>query len=210
MSRRGKIARLPRGIREQLNRRLEDGEMGAEVLGWLNGLPECKKVCSDKFGGRPINEQNLSEWKQGGYEEWVRYEAARERVQSLMERGEGLDQTTGVMDLADRLASVVAAELAEAVEELGRIADGRERWQRLQEISQELARLRRGDYHGKRFLWEKECRECELEEERAEWARKRAASTNFEDFKAFLLAMKSLENGGGGGRGAEKAGANQG
>src|SRR5207248_1672103 len=118
--------------------------------------PECKEVLAKKFGGRAINEQNLSDWKQGGYEDWRRHEETRERVQLLIERGDDLDETAGANELADRIGSVVAAELAEAVQELGRIEDGNERWRRLQEISVELSRLRRGDHQGKRFLWEKE------------------------------------------------------
>ena len=47
MSRTGKIARLPKEIREQLNRRLEDGETGVEVSTWLNGLPECQKLVAE-------------------------------------------------------------------------------------------------------------------------------------------------------------------
>jgi hypothetical protein len=40
MTRNGKIARLPQEIREQVNRRLEDGEPGKQIAEWLNGLPE--------------------------------------------------------------------------------------------------------------------------------------------------------------------------
>ena len=63
MTRVGKIARLPRLIREQLNRRLEDGEPGVEALAWLNALPEVLTVLEKDFAGRPISVQNLSEWK---------------------------------------------------------------------------------------------------------------------------------------------------
>jgi hypothetical protein len=40
MSRNGKIARLPQQIREQINRRLENGEEGKQIAEWLNTLPE--------------------------------------------------------------------------------------------------------------------------------------------------------------------------
>ena len=39
MARTGKIARLPDDIREQLNRRLNDGEKGKKLVMWLNSLP---------------------------------------------------------------------------------------------------------------------------------------------------------------------------
>ena len=118
MSRTGKIARLPKAIREQLNGRLQDGELGTDLVLWLNELPECQKLLAEKFGGRPISEQNLSEWKQGGYEEWARQEASRERVQALMEQADDLDGVAGGREISDRLGSLVAAELAEAIRKL--------------------------------------------------------------------------------------------
>src|ERR1035441_615190 len=74
MARNGKIARLPRDIRSQLNTRLQDGQDGPQVLPWLNSLPEVKKVLAARFDDRPINEQNLSDWRQGGYEDWLAHE----------------------------------------------------------------------------------------------------------------------------------------
>lgn len=55
----GKIARLPRDIRNQLNRRMADGETGVRLVEWLNGLPAVRAVLEQEFGGREINEQNL-------------------------------------------------------------------------------------------------------------------------------------------------------
>ena len=39
MTRHGKIARLPLEVREELNRRLENGEPGDRLVEWLNGMP---------------------------------------------------------------------------------------------------------------------------------------------------------------------------
>ena len=71
VTRNGKIARLPRAMREELNRRLRDGEQGNKLVAWLNGLPEVKAVVALEFGGKPIREQNLSEWRKGGYRDWL-------------------------------------------------------------------------------------------------------------------------------------------
>jgi hypothetical protein len=60
MSRIGKIARLPKTVREKLNLRLEDNEPAKEILEWLNGLPQTQKVLKSLFNGAPINKQNLS------------------------------------------------------------------------------------------------------------------------------------------------------
>jgi hypothetical protein len=87
---RGKIARLPKHLRHQLNGRLEDGEPGKQLAEWLNGLPEVQEVLKLRFGGRPISEQNLSEWKQGGYLEWLKLQESRYLVQHLAEQAEDL------------------------------------------------------------------------------------------------------------------------
>ena len=40
MTRNGKIARLPLAIPQQLNLRLQNGELAQDLLSWLNRLPE--------------------------------------------------------------------------------------------------------------------------------------------------------------------------
>lgn len=75
-ARNGKIARLPRPLREQLNQRLLDNEPYARILQWLNARPEVHVVTTQFFGSRPISQQNLSEWKMGGFQEWLAQSAA--------------------------------------------------------------------------------------------------------------------------------------
>ena len=67
-ARNGKIARIPLEIREQLNARLADGEPGNRLVEWLNSSPDVMRVMAEQFEGRPITENNLSEWRAGGYE----------------------------------------------------------------------------------------------------------------------------------------------
>ena len=74
MARIGKIGRLPQAVRAQLNSRLQDGHEGKLIVRWLNSLPEVKQVLAEGFDGRPISEQNLTDWRQGGYQEWVAYQ----------------------------------------------------------------------------------------------------------------------------------------
>jgi len=47
-TRRGKIAKLPRDVREQLNRKLAGGAEGDALLDWLNGLPETRAVLNER------------------------------------------------------------------------------------------------------------------------------------------------------------------
>jgi len=89
MARRGKIARLPQTIREQINRRLQNGEEGQQVAEWLNTLPEVAALMKAEFDGQPINEPNLSHWKVGGYCEWEEQQEALEVIGNYLRAGRG-------------------------------------------------------------------------------------------------------------------------
>jgi len=49
MTHNGKIARLPRNIRDELNHRLENGEAARVILPWLNALPAVQAVLAAGF-----------------------------------------------------------------------------------------------------------------------------------------------------------------
>jgi hypothetical protein len=69
--RRGKIASLPAAIRLQINLRLDDGHQADQILPWLNDLPEVQQIIRDRFDAVPVSPQNLSAWRQGGFQEWL-------------------------------------------------------------------------------------------------------------------------------------------
>jgi hypothetical protein len=79
----GKIARLPHDIREQLNQRIRDGKSGSEILPWLNDLPAVKEILAAQFDGIPVHKQNLTVWRQAGYQRWLR---DQQRVSALKDR----------------------------------------------------------------------------------------------------------------------------
>jgi len=101
----GKIARLPREIRHQLNVRLSNGEVGRQLVDWLNRLSETQAMLAAQFGGRPINEQNLTEWKPGGYEDWLRHQEDCSYARILTENARELEKEAGEIRLEDRLAA---------------------------------------------------------------------------------------------------------
>jgi hypothetical protein len=93
--RRGKIARLPRAIREQLNVRLDDGQDAAEILPWLAELPEVRQIIAERFDGIPISSQNLSAWRQGGFQEWLLHRDLIDSVAHMREHVEELEDVLG-------------------------------------------------------------------------------------------------------------------
>src|SRR5581483_8555248 len=101
MSQYGKIARLPKAVREQLNRRMEDGDRGADLLAWLNGLPEAQQIVASEFGGHPIEKHNLYQWRKRGFREWQRQQELVGVARALADEGGELEQDTRVK-LSDR------------------------------------------------------------------------------------------------------------
>ena len=91
----GKIGRLPAAIREQLNQRLLDGQTGAMVLPWLNSLTAVQTLLAARFNGEPVNDQNLTNWRTGGYAQWQKQQERRAVVQELAEEGQELDPRIG-------------------------------------------------------------------------------------------------------------------
>ena len=108
MSRFGKIARLPLDIREQLNRRLQDGEIGKELVVWLNSVPEVQAVLKAEFGDRPVNEPNLSDWRTGGYEDWLVQQETMQQVNQLVANAKELGGASNT-PLSELLATCLAA-----------------------------------------------------------------------------------------------------
>ena len=107
--RNGKIAHLPRSIRDLLNERLDRSQPASQILPWLNALEEVREIITEEFEGTPISEQNLSQWRQGGFQEWlVRRELCLE-AGDVTELAEGMQEETGQGVLADDVAVVLAA-----------------------------------------------------------------------------------------------------
>lgn len=114
MTRNGKIARLPKAVREQLNRRLADGEPGEPLLTWLNELPATKKVLAEHFGGSAVSKQNLSEWRTGGFVEWEAHEELMAKTQALASQAKDLSGVARSR-LTEHLATVLSARYAALV-----------------------------------------------------------------------------------------------
>ena len=170
-TRTGKIARLPRDIREQLNRRLEDGEPGKALVTWLNALPEAQAVLAAEFGGRPVNEQNLTEWKQGGYRDWLVRQQALELVHSV-DTGDAEMQQALSGPLTDKLAQWLAVRYAAAAHALATTeGDPETAWRRLREFCGDLVELRRGDHGAARLRLQREW--LALDQTNAEHAREK-------------------------------------
>jgi hypothetical protein len=122
MARISKIARLPRSVRNELNRRLDNGELGVAILDWLNGLEEVQRALGIAHGGRPVTEQNLSDWRNGGFQDWKRNQDACDWASRLSCRAGRIADEAGLMPLSDSVASIATLALGKRLEELTEVS----------------------------------------------------------------------------------------
>lgn len=114
-ARTGKIGQLPFAIREELNRRILDGEQGPSLLPWLNGLAETVSTAAAKGWGNPeITDGNLSQWRQGGYTEWCLDWKRVQRVERTAEVCLRLAHAAGG-SVSTVAADILAGQILEAV-----------------------------------------------------------------------------------------------
>ncbi len=149
-ARNGKIARLPHAIRTELNQRLRDGEKGTEILAWLNGLPEVRKVMGDHFAGAEVLEINLSRWRQGGYNDWLTEEQTGEAVAAISSQGAAL-KGASVASLTENIAQVMVARLAMELHRLQSVEDDEARFKCFRDLIWGFIFLRRGEAESERL-----------------------------------------------------------
>jgi|GEM_PF-3769456 len=119
----GKIARLPHRVREELNWRLREGEKRRRLVTWLNSLPNVQAVLNDEFAGRPIREQNISQWRKGGYRVWLAQRVAVEQGREMCVEVAEMQRICNV-PMTDHLASFLGAHYAVAIKKAVRDAAG--------------------------------------------------------------------------------------
>ena len=151
----GKIARLPHHLRLQVNRRLADSEPGRFLLGWLNALPEVRTILQRDFDSRDISDQNLSEWKQGGYREWLSHQEALDQIGEIAANA---DELAGAARgrISDHLATLLAARYATALAAWDGVngEDLQRKVSPLRDLCRNVVELRRGDHEVARLQLE--------------------------------------------------------
>ncbi len=114
-TRKGKVASLPKAIRDEVNQRLQDGQAGSQILPWLNALPEVQEVLQRRWEGRQIDDGNLSEWRAGGYRDWLAERRRVENLRGLAEVAQDISRASGG-GLAGASADILAGKIFEGLE----------------------------------------------------------------------------------------------
>jgi hypothetical protein len=96
--RNGKVARLPAELRNQINQMLDDG------------IPY--KIIIERLGdaGKHINEDKISNWRLGGYQDYLKGQAINDRARCQTEAAVDLIREEGHLDPVQ--ANRVCAEIA--------------------------------------------------------------------------------------------------
>jgi hypothetical protein len=149
-ARNGKIARLSREIRDELNERLERSEPGPQLLAWLNALKEVKATLRDEFDGVPISKQNLSEWRQGGFQEWLTRKDLWARFRKVEDFAEDVSEDRDDVP-ADAVATVLAIRYGALISKWDGEADAKfeAEVRMLDRITRSVVRLQRSTHQAK-------------------------------------------------------------
>jgi hypothetical protein len=86
--RNGKVARLPEALRQQINQMIDDGLPYKAIIQKLGGA------------GKHLNEDNLSNWRLGGYQDHLKAQVLQDRARTQTEAAADLLRDGGDVDLA--------------------------------------------------------------------------------------------------------------
>jgi hypothetical protein len=163
----GKIARLPQPHRDQLNRRLADGQPANEILPWLNNLPDVRQILAQQFAGRPISPQNLSEWRAGGYQEWRAQQEIFEQLKTVTAEAEKLEPRNATR-LSDQLGTLLALRYVTVIKASGEqgafIPDLCRQLRFLRPLLHDIIQLRNADHRSARLELDSEKRDFDRQE----------------------------------------------
>jgi hypothetical protein len=191
MSRIGKIARLPRHIRTDLNHRLDDGQEGQPLLDWLNQLPLVEQMIDEQFDGVPISPQNLSEWRQGGFREWLLRQELIEQACVSEDWADDLDDQLITSQLPGKLAGLVAARYAALLSQWNGELNPEmvDRLSLLRNLNKDIALLQRTLQAAEKQKREQEKAENDEEQWELEEEKKRATAPMMAKLEAEAMAL---------------------
>jgi len=100
--RNGKVARLPKAVRDKINVMIQDGVTYLQIIERLG--PD----------GQGLTENNLSQWKAGGYVDWLREQRLAQLLQTKHELAQAIVAKAGEANAAGQATlQVIAGNVCE-------------------------------------------------------------------------------------------------
>lgn len=162
---------------------MRDGQKTKQILEWLNPLAEAKIVWEREFEGVPCSAQNLSEWRLGGYKDFLRERERLDALESLTDFAVELAEKSGT-GLADGAAAIIAGQIVSSFEQIAEEEGGLS----LDKAAFAIAALRDGNLASKKLELARD--KHELSEKKAELDREKFERQTCE---AIMKAAKSPE-----------------
>jgi hypothetical protein len=143
INRNGKIARLPRELRDRINLALYNRCPAKDLAQALNQMPEVQAIMTQYFDGRPLKQQNISEWKQGGYRDWLHHRQLLEQQRELAADAKDLSDTAN--GLPDSLFGLLTLNYADLMMNRDNQTpeEFEKRRKKLSLVSQDISRMHR-------------------------------------------------------------------
>ncbi|MDR3405263.1 MAG: hypothetical protein P4L99_22400 [Chthoniobacter sp.] len=119
-------------------------------------MPEVQALVEAEFDGCPVSVHNLSQWKKGGYQDWLRYQEAVALAEHLYERGE--EMQTAQKDrrpMTEVFSLWMTSRMAVSTREIENLK-GEARWRRQRQFCADLMKMRRAEHDAEKLQIERE------------------------------------------------------
>ena len=110
----GKVARLPKAVRDQINLMIQDGVPYPAIIHQLGPA------------GHHLNAMNLSRWKDGGYQDWLLEQAWLAHTRARQEPAADLSTDFDATSLNHAALQLGTLHIFEALRDLDHPSDGNE------------------------------------------------------------------------------------
>ena len=97
--RNGKIARLPKTLRDKINQYIDDGRTYPQII---------KELGDD---AKDLKPKHFSEWRKGGYEDYLRHQQWRDQLRILRENGSDMSGLTDGPKFQETLIQIALTEI---------------------------------------------------------------------------------------------------
>src|ERR1043166_124847 len=101
--RNGKVAKLPKAARDKINQWLDDGHTYPQIITDLGD------------DGKDLKPDHLSQWRKGGYQDYLLQQDWRAELSSLRESASELDELTPAHQLQETLIPLAPTEIFRAL-----------------------------------------------------------------------------------------------
>jgi hypothetical protein len=105
--RNGKVARLPKALRQKINEMLDDG------------LPYAQIIQNLGVDGQDLNDDNIARWKAGGYQDHLRELRLIDQCRARRQHAMDLSLATGAVPGFQATQQIASAQICEVIADLG-------------------------------------------------------------------------------------------